>query len=345
DPVQGGVLLSNTEHIQVVGNFLHDLNPSQYGYIGIRGSTHDNVDIIVRNNTIYRVQGTGISLVGKRWLVEDNEVSHSLDTNTDTGTHVGGDSDAIRFMGSQHVIRNNYLHDSLDEEQLGDPHIDAFQTFSVYPDSQFAFDILIEGNYCVNFGQMLMIEDNSQASGGVDAVHHVTLRNNIFWRTRAGAINGGHVEHFTFVNNVVADITYFAVGLQLSPYLTVENNIFYHDTGSQILDEESKIGSRWDYNIYFPDFAWPPKQPEFDQHSMFGVDPDFVAPGMGDFHPGIDSPARDMGHELPGFNYDHDGLARPQNFGWDIGAYEYPVVIFSDDFESGDVLRWSSAQH
>ncbi|MCP4899512.1 MAG: hypothetical protein GY906_21305, partial [bacterium] len=74
DPVQGGVLLSNTEHIQVVSNFLHDLNPSQYGYIGIRGSTHDNVDIIVRNNTIYRVQGTGISLVGKRWLVEDNEV-------------------------------------------------------------------------------------------------------------------------------------------------------------------------------------------------------------------------------------------------------------------------------
>ena len=72
------------------------------------------------------------------------------------------------------------MHDYLDEEQYGDPHIDCFQTFSVYPDSQFAHDILIEGNTCDNFGQMLMIEDSSEENGTGNAVHHITFRNNIF---------------------------------------------------------------------------------------------------------------------------------------------------------------------
>jgi hypothetical protein len=330
---QGGFFLQDTEHVQIVRNFVHDLNPdpSSYGYIGIRGSGHGNLHVVVKENTLYRVQGTGISIVGRNWLVEGNELSHGLDANTDSGEHVGGDSDAMRFFGSNHVIRNNHAHDYLDEEQYGDPHIDCFQTFSVYPESQFAHHILIEGNLCDNFGQMLMIEDSSEDEGTGNKVHHITFRNNIFVNARAVGINGSRADRFTFVNNVMADGHYAGFGLVQSPYLTVLNNIFYHNGGgSQIIDHETKVGSIWDYNVHEPDFTWPPKQPEYDQHGMYGVDPRFVNPGTGDFYLRVDSPAIDQGIEVAEFNYDRDTTIRPQGATWDIGAYETtPAVVLT----------------
>jgi hypothetical protein len=342
---QGGIRLQDTERVEIVRNFLHDLNPdpASYGYIGIRGSTHDNVGVVIKENTLYRVQGTGINVVGRNWIVEGNELSHGLDADTDTGAHVGGDSDAMRFFGSGHAIRNNYMHDYLDVEQYGDPHIDCFQTFSVYPESQFAHDILIEGNTCDNFGQMLMIEDSSEAEGTGNKVHHITFRNNVFRRARANAINGSRADHFTFVNNVVAESHYSAIGLVNTPYRTFLNNIFYNNgSGSQIGDQASKIGSVWDYNIHYPDFSWPPKQPEYDQHSLFGVDPRFVNPDAGDFHLLVDSPAVDGGIGLVAFNYDKDAIGRPQGTAWDIGAYEaFPeLVLHSTSGDGALYLTW-----
>ncbi len=317
---RGGFRLQNTVGVQIVRNFIHDLNPNPagYDYIGIRGENHNNVNIVVKGNTLYRVQGTGINIVGRNWLVEGNEVSHSLDANTDTGVEVGGDSDAVRFFGSGHVIRNNYFHDNLDEEQYGDPHIDCFQTFAVHPESQFAHDILIEGNTCDNFGQMLMIEDN--ASGNY--VHHITFRNNVFRCARAFAIQGS-CDYFTFVNNVVAASNYGAIGLSNSPYMTMLNNIFYNNgSGAQVNDNASKVGTVWDYNLHYPDFTWPPKQPEFDQHSLFGVDPRFVNAAAGNYRLAVNSPAIDRGITLHEFNYDAASILRPQLAAWDLGPYE-----------------------
>ncbi len=337
---RGGFRLQNTDSVEIVRNFIHDLNPdpASYGYMGIRGEGHDNVNTLVKDNTLYRVQGTGINLVGQNWIVEGNQVSHSLDANTDTGAHVGGDSDAVRFFGSGHLIRHNYFHDNLDEEQYGDPHIDCFQTFAVYPESQFAHDILIEGNTCDNFGQMLMIEDN--ASGNY--VHHITFRNNVFRRARAFAFNGS-CDHFTFVNNLIAESHYGGIGLTRSPFMTVLNNIFYNNgSGSQINDNDSKIGAIWDYNLHYPDFSWPPKQPEFDQHSLFGVDPRFVNSQMGDYHLRVDSPAIDYGATLLEFNYDKNAVSRPQIAGWDIGPYETipEVVLYGTPGNRTIYLLW-----
>ena len=312
------VLMRNTAHVEIVGNFIHDVNPAAHG-VGIQGSSQDNVGDVIRGNTLYRVQGVGISIVGQNWLVEDNDISHGLDVNTYTGEYDGSDTDALRFFGSGHVIRNNRMSDYLEEEQLGDPHIDCFQTFAVYPESQFAHDILVEGNTCDNFGQMFMVEDN--ASGNY--VHHITFRNNVLRGTRAVAINGS-CDHFTFANNVVAEGHYGAIGLVHSPYLTMVNNIFYNNgSGSQIIDEDSKIGTVWDYNIHYPDFEWPHKQPAFDQHSLFGVDPRFVDPAAGDYRLWFDSPAVDAGMALYEFNYDKDTVYRPQSSAWDIGAHEF----------------------
>jgi hypothetical protein len=323
------ILMRNTMHVQIVSNLIHDVNPAAYG-VGIQASGQDNVGNVIRGNTLYHVQGVGISIVGRNWLVEENEISHGLDVNTITGEYDGSDTDALRFFGSGHLIRHNHMHDYLLEEQLGEPHIDCFQTFSVYPESQFAHHILVEGNTCDNFGQMFMVEDQSEESGTGNVVHHITFRNNVLRGARAVAINGS-VDHFTFVNNVVAESHYGAIGLGNSPYLTLANNIFYNNgSGSQIIDEDSKVGTVWDYNIHYPDFDRPPKQPEYDQHSLFGIDPRFVDPAAGDFRLRVDSPAIDVGMALPELNYDMNAVGRPQGWAWDIGAHEaVPAVGLS----------------
>ncbi len=323
------ILMSNTARVEIVRNFVHDVNPAAHG-VGIQASGHDNVGNVFRGNTLYRAQGVGVSIVGRNWLVEENEISHGLDVNTITGEYDGSDTDAMRFFGSGHVIRNNLMHDYLDEEQLGDPHIDCFQTFSVHPDSQFAHDILVENNVCDNFAQMFMVEDQSEESGTGNAIHHITFRNNVLRGARAFAINGS-VDHFTFVNNVVAESNYGAIGLGNSPYLTLVNNVFYNNgSGSQISDEDSKVGTVWDHNVHYPDFDWPPRQIAYDQHSAFGVDPRFIDPAAGDYGLRVDSPAIDAGMALPELNYDMNAVARPQGWAWDIGAHEaVPEVALS----------------
>lgn len=330
---RGGVQLSNTANVEITGNFLHDLNPTLYDFSGVRGDGINNADVVVRNNTLFRVAGTGILVSGRRWLVEGNDLSHGTDTRTDTGAATGGDVDAFRFFGSAHVIRNNYAHEYLQVEQQADPHIDCFQTFSVYPDTQFAYDILVEGNTCDDFEQMFMSEDQSETGGGENAVHHITFRNNVFRRAHAVAIIvSGNNDYFTFVNNVVAESGYYGIRIEgNSHHATVVNNIFYNNyradpnqpRGQMLTEEASKAGSVWDYNIHYPDFTWPIKQPEYDTHGFYGVDPKFVNPAAGDYHLLADSPAVDKGMTVAGFDWDKDRILRPRGAAWDIGAYEY----------------------
>ncbi len=131
------------------------------------------------------------------------------------------------------------------------------------------------------------------------------------------------------MNNLVANSNYGAFGLSNNPYLTVYNNIFYNNgSGSQINDNASKIGSVWDFNLHYPDFTWPSKQPEFDQHSLFGVDPRFRSAPADDYHLRTDSPVIDQGVALTEFNYDKDFISRPQIGGWDMGVRNHSEVTW-----------------
>jgi hypothetical protein len=139
-------------------------------------------------------------------------------------------------------------------------------------------------------------------------------------------------DYFTFVNNVVTEGYYIGISVSdHSHHVTVVNNIFYNNyeadpdsrRGQALTDDTCHDGSEWDYNIHYPDFTWPEKQPQYDVNGQFGVDPLFVdAPGA-DYHLAAGSPAIDQGLTLSGFDYDKDGVMRPQGSAWDIGAYEY----------------------
>ncbi len=325
---RGGIFLKKTEAIEITGNFLHDLNPSKGNFGGIKADSQDNKNILVKGNTLFRCAGIGINITGQDWIVEGNEVSRGTNCNTETGENVGGE-DAVRVFGTGHIIRYNFLHDFLDEEQFpkSNPHMDAFQVFSDNP-GQYASNILIEKNYCLNIGQMLMGSDSAETKRNENGIHHFIIKNNVFRRAHAYAIIIGRgCDNFTFINNVVTDSVYGAVTVNgNSPKAVIANNIFYNNcmagakrggrSGQAGIDASSKPGSIMDYNLHNFDYTYPKKDPDFDKHSLFGVDPKFVDPEKGDYRLQEGSPAIDKGD--PSFSVPEGGGKRI-----DIGAFEY----------------------
>jgi hypothetical protein len=320
----GGIFLKDTDGVEIVGNFLHDLNPRKGNHGGIRADTHDNKNVLVKDNTLFRCAGTSICMMGEKWVVQGNDVSHGTNLNTATGENVGGE-DAVRVFGKGHIIRRNYLHDFLDAEQFpkSSPHLDAFQTFSVHPESQYASDILIEENYCANIGQMFMGSDTG-AKEGTNPIHDFTLRGNVFRGAKAYAlIIGRGCDRFTVVNNVVAESYYGAVIVSAkSHHATVVNNIFYNNgrsskgrpSGPAGIDESSREGSMMDYNLCNYNYTYPPRVPDYDKHSKIGVEPKFVDANAGDYRLQKDSPA--IGAGDPAIKSD---LGKPL----DLGAFQF----------------------
>jgi len=373
---RGAIGMTACAHVEVLDNLVHDANaePDSYNYVGVRADGHDNTDILVRGNTLLRCQGTAIGIFGTDWRIECNDISHTLDTNTDTGIHVGGDSDAIRFFGTGHRIRYNYIHDLLDEEQLGDPHIDAFQVFTVYPDSQFAHDIVIEGNYVYNSGQMLMASDEAEADGGEDALSDITFWGNVFRKTRAMAIIiSTSTDRVTFMNNVVTEAWYTGISITGgSHHAVVVNNIFYYNGMSQPLqpagqalsDEVSRIGSIWDHNLHCPDFTWPEKVPGDDAHGLYGVDPLFMDFDNEDYRVIGSSPACGAGYEgadigaFPCVRCDGDTpipyIVSTRRAGWEPLAVDFDATYslacganptYGWDFGDGETATGATVRH
>ena len=326
---KGGIYLSGNQDIEIVNNYIHNLECDNGDWGIIRGS---GTNITFSNNVGWRVEGIALFLSGENWLVENNNISHGSDLRWSDGNIVAGDCDVMRFFGRDHIIRGNNFHDYIKAESEGDPHMDCFQTYSV--NGEIAQYILIENNICSNIGsQMFMAQDADDENN----VHHITFRNNIFNKVGNIAINAHSVDYFTFVNNVVAEAGYDGIRLRDEcNNSVVMNNIFYNnwtnesdERGQSLTEEASKVGSVWDYNMHYPDFTYPAKQPEFDINGMFGIDPMFVDPVSGNFNLMEESEAIDKGFSLPDFSYDIDNTIRPIGEGWDIGAYEYksPTTI------------------
>jgi hypothetical protein len=55
------------------------------------------------------------------------------------------------------------------------------------------------------------------------------------------------------------------------------------------------------------------------------------------------SPAIDAGEARADVPTDLEDTPRPLGSGWDIGAYEAGLAIFSDGFETNNTDRWSDA--
>jgi hypothetical protein len=321
----------------------HCLLEDNYIYFATRGGIvlfddggSDPVsDCVVRNNRLYRNAMAGVSVQGRNHLIEGNEIWGTIQYHPKWADPPGWvDADGMRFFGSGHTIRRNYIHDitTADPENI-DPHIDCFQTWSD-SNHESASYVVFEQNIC----QLLEPEDVFDVGHGfmLESASDLIIRNNIIQAFGGVNTGGGGNSDLTIVNNIFANDLKDenhpgGIGLQDCPNTVVKNNIFYDQPSRTILVTGNSSGQEIDYNLayrsdgqasncYSIDYVCVDPRPI---HDLWDVDPLFVDPAAGDFHLLQDSPAIDVGVSLTEVTNDFDGTIRPQGNGYDIGPYEF----------------------
>jgi len=115
--------------------------------------------------------------------------------------------------------------------------------------------------------------------------------------------------------------------------ILIENNLFFDNATSPASDTQgiefyySGSGNIVRNNLFFSSAGKAPLSDTGTSYTETGRvegDPDLVDPAGGDFHLRDGSLAIDRGAAAEAPDLDHDGHARPQRGGYDIGAYELP---------------------
>ncbi len=320
-----GVFVEGTNCV-IEDNYIHYATRGGILLFVSAGNYAETSSCIVRNNRLYRNAMNGIEVRGRNHLIEGNEVWGTIQHHPSWLNPPSWiDADGMRFHGSGHIFRKNYIHDiHYGIPENIDPHIDCFQTFGSMPYQEVASNVIFEQNTCVN------VEAQSPTEVGqgwmIENARNLTIRNNIIRAFRG--INCVGCGALFVVNNVFAG--YLSFNLNDHPSgisrpgsnSVIKNNVFY-DLPAQIIyapDPSADIG----YNcVYESDGRSPWSSPY--PHDLWNVNPMFVNPTANDFHLRPNSPAIDAGLSLASVVDDFDGNPRPQGAGYDIGAYEFLV--------------------
>jgi len=159
-------------------------------------STSEGCKIL--NNRLHRNGMAGAEIYGKNQLVEGNDVWGSIAYHTPT--KCSGDADGFRFFGSNHIYRNNYIHDINfnDPENAGhEPHSDAFQTWK---DPDMNYNMTFEGNII----DLLQWQGTDSYGKGweLDALYGGIFKNNIIRAHQGvGAWSESDTKDLKFYNN------------------------------------------------------------------------------------------------------------------------------------------------
>ena len=233
-----GVYLSGTgmTGVTVRDNIIHDLCRE-----GIYFEPQVGNNILIQGNLIYRSAMAGIMVDGAGATIDGNEIWGTQEYPRLAGAITafcadqgGADADGIRFFGSNHVIKNNYLHDIQFGTAINpDPHIDCFQTWGAYSGPGGATsNILIAGNRCVwpSTSDNTDNEISSIEALNGSTVGAITYSYNVFSNMRNGVVIGSGVGTIKFDHNTVDHILDEA-SLQFpaatSSASGITNNIFY----------------------------------------------------------------------------------------------------------------------
>ena len=264
------------------------------------------------NNTY----GTLVYLRGENNLIENCE----FDSCTDV--------DVFLPYGSKHTIRNNYVHNILDDPEYG-VHIDIFQ-IAIGGTSH---DIVIENNRFENIkGALCQINDN----GSFNA-RDWTFRNNVFYdiTDKASVAIRTYWYNNTFVKCAQYEHTGSSDALMLVNHGTgdasgsIVRNCMFIDCGYEPTDPdlgwwsgEADVIADHNYVASGPSSNFSRKDSFVDANSVNGGDPQFMDYANLDFRLAEGSPAIDKGTSVAGFDYDILGNPRSNGTAWDIGAYE-----------------------
>ncbi len=155
---------------------------------------------------------------------------------------------------------------------------------------------------------------NTITSTGGDGIHH-------HWLSGATNIN--------ILGNIISDIgdSHIEIALGLLPAFTIENNLFYQNGGNVEVELGNTFYRSQSASTYNALSGWA--------NNVIG-DPDFADAAADDYQIGSSSAGIDVALETTAYDdfytlysidisVDNAGAVRPQGFGWDIGAYEFPA--------------------
>ncbi|MEM8922500.1 MAG: right-handed parallel beta-helix repeat-containing protein [Actinomycetota bacterium] len=232
--------------IDGVGIVIDDLTITEPGGEGISCGSNRTVcaDVVISDNVVTGVDGTGISIFGQRNTITGNEVSGSVRVESN-------DADGIRFFGTDHRIIDNLVHSIFDRGYDGEgPHTDCFQTFDNSKPP--TVGTLIEGNVCFDVDHQCLIAsaEESGNSGDIGRSGGITFRNNICANNGSQGLLLREFPGSTVTNNLFAGtIEFHAVfAHNQTTDLTVTNNVFLGDPAPYYIDDDSLSGFLGDHN-------------------------------------------------------------------------------------------------
>lgn len=151
---------------------------------------------ILDHNTITKINNYGIQVgsSGNGITISRNNIYDLYDT-----VNNGLDVDGMRIFGTNHVVRENYLHDMYVGNSVSRPHLDCFQNYQ--GTNLVAQNITYEDNYCMRVSGMFIITANNQSS--TRTMSGYTIRGNVAevygWQVVIlSGIDGATVENNTF---------------------------------------------------------------------------------------------------------------------------------------------------
>ncbi len=313
---------------EIRNNYVHDLifGEGIWLYGGPNRDASFTSNNIVSGNRIVRARIAGILAEGTNSLIENNDISNTVQNPPGAPPRDGSDADGIRFFGSGHIIRRNYIHNiTLGDPGNTNPHIDGFQTWG--PCS----NMVIEQNLV---SQAETPDQGMIIEGLVQPVGNITIRNNIFMTNGTDyapavlAGDQGPVTNVKIVNNTMVALNgpaEWAIWLfsNLSGAVIKNNAIYDHGKNSTpyIRIDSGASGLDIGFNSISKSDGQPPPGLPYPG-DLWMVNPQFLNFANHDFHLQLGSPLIDAGAFISIVPNDYDGVSRPVGASYDIGAFD-----------------------
>jgi len=242
--------------------------------------------LIFRNLEVHHCIGLGFSGKGHDLQFINNHVYDLGRPRSGYGWYTSGDN---------HVYRGNLVHDcSYGFHLYGGPlHNAIVENNIVYNCGGPFYHMSSQKVHEGGSGILFWPEEGDKPVDGNNVI-----RNNVLYGNHTGL--NVQSQGMLVVNNTLYGSLKTGLFTFADKGMILRDNIIYKSGNT---DVEETAGNTYD-------------------HNLVGVDPLFVNAGAHDFRLQPNSPAIDAGVPIPGFDVDIDGVKRPQEKAWDIGAYE-----------------------